>query len=228
MNPASPSRRLTLTDLLAVAAGIVWHALLVFSCARYAGVDAFFHVAESRSLVSEGLFAGVTSLPFTVLGEHGPDHHFLFHLLGLPFAFLPDFQAVRVTAVFFAVVATGGTIVWLRRQGVARPWLWALLLVAATEVYNFRMSLLRSQTLDLPLLLFAIAFVMAGRARAAGVVAFLFSWAHHGATILIPVAGLCVVAAMLTRRMVPLRAAAWLVGGFVLGQVINPWFPQNL
>ena len=140
-----------LSDAVAVLAVVAWHAALVLTCVRYVGIDAFFHVAETRSLFSEGLFAGVTSLPFTVLGANGTDHHFLFHILGAPLAFLPDFQAVRWSAVFFAALATGGLIAWMRHQRVPRPWLWALLLIAASEVYNFRMSLLRSQTVDVPI-----------------------------------------------------------------------------
>jgi len=217
-----------ITDGITVLVAVAWHAALILLCERYVGIDAFFHVAESRSLITEGLFAGVTSLPFTVLGEHGTDHHFLFHLLGLPLAFLPDFTAVRSSAVLFAALATGGLVAWMRHMRVPRPWLWALLLLATSEVYNFRMSLLRSQTVDVPLLLFGVAFVVAGRPRAAAILAFAFSWAHHGATILVPTAALCVVATLVSEKRVSLRAAAWLVGGFVLGQLINPWFPQNL
>lgn len=236
-----------LWDGLAVAAAVAWHAALLFVPERYAGVDAYFHVGQSRELWTQGLTAGVRALPFTVLGEGGPDHHFLFHVLGLPLSFVGGLVGVKLTALLFAGVATCGVVAWLRAMRAPAPWLWTLLLLATSEVYNFRMSLLRTQTVDVPLVLFAVTFVIAGRRRAAALLAFVFAWTHHGATVLLPVAVVCVVGVWLARRLAGStpdravdrpgaaagladvgRAAAWLCAGFVLGQLVNPWFPDNL
>ena len=215
-------------DRVALLAALAWFAAVIFPCQHPGLDDAFYHLAQARAMVRDGLATGVDTLPLTVLGAHGPDHHFLLHLLQLPLAWLPYPWDVRLGMLAFGWLACGGFWAWLRWSRVPLPGVWTLFLLAGSEVFGFRMSLLRGQSLDLPLLLFGASAAARARPKLALVAALLFAWAHHAAVLLVPVAALAFGAARLATGRWQLRAPLWLVGGLLLGQIVNPWLPRNI
>ena len=213
---------------IALALAVLWHALTILLCAPLRLDDGFYHLRQAQILRDQGLFAGISSLPLTVLQQNGPDHHLLLHVLQIPLTFLPYPWDLRLGMLLFALVATLGTWGFLRWSRV--PWAgwWTLALLAGSEVYGFRVSILRAQSLDLPLLLVGIGAAATGRVAWAFGAALLFSWAHHGATLLGPVAVVAALAARWRSGQWQLRAPVWLSLGFVVGQLVNPYLPRNL
>lgn len=214
-----------------IAAGLLaalWHLLLPWGTQRLHLDDAFYHLAEVRTWAREGLFGGITTLPRTVLGEAGPDHHFLFHVLIAPLALLDAEPALRLGAGLLAAASTLCVGWWLHRSQVPWPWLWLLLLLGASEVYGFRLGLLRAQAVDIPLLLAGLWQVLHGRAATALLLGFAFAWTHHGATLYGPVALLALLGQRLAGQPLQVRAALYLMAGVALGFVLNPWTPQSL
>ncbi len=229
--PSWPSTALRQTSGLwiAIALAVAWHAASIWLAAPTWNLDdAYYHLHQARMLGAEGLFAGVTSLPRTVLGDAGTDHHFLFHLLLLPCAQLPDALALPLAAAAIAALASVGMIVTLHGLRVGWLPLWTLLLLGSSEVYGFRVALVRAQSVDLPIVLLAVALLVRGRAAAAGCLGFAFAWLHHGSLLVVPIAGAVVVAGWLRGDRLALRAPVWLCLGVAAGFVINPWFPHDI
>jgi hypothetical protein len=213
---------------LAPLVAAIWHLSLPLGSQRLHLDDAFYHLAEIRSWATEGLLGGVTTLPRTVLGASGPDHHFLFHVLLSPLLLLDVETALRLGS---GLLGAGGSLavwIWLRRSAVPYPGLWLLLLVGASEVYGFRLGLLRAQSLDIPLVLAGLWQVVHGRHKSALLLGFVFAWSHHGATLYGPVALLALLGQRLAGQPLQWRAALYLMGGVGLGFVVSPWFPQTL
>lgn len=214
---------------IAMAIAVAWHAASVWLAApTYNLDDAYYHLHQARMLGVEGLFAGITSLPRTVLGEAGTDHHFLFHLLLLPCAQLPDALALPVAAAAIASLASVGMIAALHALRVGWLPLWALLLLGTSEVYGFRVALVRAQSVDLPIVLLAVALLVQGRAVAAAFLGFAFAWLHHGSLLVVPIALAVVAAGWLVEGRVGLRAPLWLCLGTAAGFLVNPWFPHDI
>lgn len=213
---------------IALALAVVWHALTILLCTPLRLDDGFYHLRQAQILRDHGLFAGISSLPLTVLQQNGPDHHLLLHVLQIPLTWLPYPWDLRLGMLAFAWVATLGMWAFLRWSRVPLAGWWTLALLASSEVYGFRVSILRAQSLDLPLLLVGIGAAATGRVGWAFGSALLFSWAHHGATILGPVAVVAALAARWSNGVWQLRAPLWLLLGFGVGQLINPYVPRNL
>jgi hypothetical protein len=71
----------------AVFAALVWKLL---PADAVLSLDGFYHFTIARLMWETGPVVGVTWLPLTVLGEAGPDHHWLWHLLLAPFGAVED------------------------------------------------------------------------------------------------------------------------------------------
>jgi hypothetical protein len=167
-------------------------------------------------------------LPFTVLGERGTDHQWLFHLLIAPLTLLGHDAAAVNAACAIAGAATAAAIVpILRRAGVPWAGLVAVTMMFAADILPARFIALRAQNIALVLIL-AMMFAIAWRRTAwVGVIAFLFTQSYHGAVIM----GLliaCVLGAQAVRERRPQWSAITAVAiGVGAGLLLSPWFPRN-
>lgn len=214
--------------------GVFGVSLLAFGWAVLPGdaalsADGYYHMTIVRLMAETGPVVDVSWLPLTVLGEHGPDHHWLWHLLLTPFAAIDDpFAGLKWAAVVSAsVVPLGlyGAARWARIPGAAGV---ALLAVVSAQIVPGRLVMLRAQ--NLAIVLVALALVAMGRRRhlVLAAIAFAFMQSYHGAILLGPlVLAWTLIVAARERRLDPLPAAA-VAGGVLLALVANPWFPDNV
>ena len=80
--------------------------LIQFSTKNLVGTDGYYHIKFSSLMRTEGLKPGFPWLPLTILnpGEFA-DHHFLFHVLLIPFTFGDLVFGAKLASVLFASFA---------------------------------------------------------------------------------------------------------------------------
>jgi hypothetical protein len=214
--------------LLFGACAFAFHAMLARSDLLM-DPDALYHFKIARLILERGPWVDVSWLPFTVLGEHGPDHHWLFHLLISPLTLLgSDLDALAWAAAIVGAFVPAALLPMLARAGVPWPALFALAAVAASELMPARFLMLRAQNLALVFMVAALFTLASRRVLWTGIVAFLFKQAYHGAVILGLLAVATLAAHGLVNRRVDIRPALAAAAGVALGLLASPWFPANV
>jgi hypothetical protein len=215
----------------AVIVGVLWY--IQSGAAGIIDPDGYYHIRWSEQLglgFAEGRLAHFVWLPLTILNEHDyADHHFLFHVLQIPFTWFGDLMTgAKVSAVFYATLAylaCYALIVWSR---VRYPLLWLLPLVTSSLIVVARMSLPRAPAVMLILLALTFWLLLTRRAVWLGVVAFVTVWTYS----LFPLIGIFAffwtVGVWLEERRIEWRPVVAAAVGIALGIVVNPYFPNNV
>ncbi len=212
--------------LLAITAT---HYAIYSGSGQWTDPDSPYHHLLIAALWHDGPWYDVSWLPWTVLGTHGTDHHWLWHLLLSPFAAIDDI-ALRVDLVnaFAFALIPAGTCLALRCLRVRYAPLWALLMLAATTIPLYRWSMARAQNLAWLYVIFFIVALAMRKRWAIFLVPFLFMHSYHGAAMIAaPALMMVMVIAWRERRFdLPLLALPLLGGALAL--VTSPWYPQNI
>jgi hypothetical protein len=192
-------------------------------------IDGYYHIKIAQWIAREGLFVDIRWLPLTVLGEHGPDHHWLWHVLLVPFTWFGDlYDGLRwglvVTAAAVPAVLTGFALA-LR---IPLAPLFALAACTSALIMPGRLLMLRAQNLALLLMVAALFALARRRPMLLCGIACAFMLSYHGSIILIPFVALHLAVVALTERRFDYRAPLVVAAGLIAGLVLTPWFPQNL
>ncbi|RME12137.1 MAG: hypothetical protein D6802_05095 [Ardenticatenia bacterium] len=206
--------------------GLAW---LQFSTPNLVGNDGYYHIKMAYLLRTEGLRPAFIWLPLTVLNSNQfVDHHYLFHVLLMPFTFGDLRLGAKWGSVFMAALA--GVALWwiLRRRRVPWATLWALGFFVVSDAFLYRMSMPRAQSLSLFFLLVAVAWLLDGHYRRLALLGFLYVWAYNAFPLLIVLTGAYGVATLLAEGRFEWRPLAYSLLGIAAGLVVNPYFPQNV
>ena len=205
-------------------------AYIQFASPHIVGNDGYYHIKVAELTRQQGLPLAFPWLPLTILDEHGySDHHMLLHVLQAPFTLLAELDvASKWAAVALATLACGTFYFVLVGFGVRYPFVWLLVLFAASAPFLYRMSMARGQSLGLAFQLLAMSLILKRRPVGLGIVAVLFVWAYNAFPLLL----VLVLLGLLTHYLVdgtleyPLVLGAGI--GVACGLVVNPYFPQNV
>ncbi len=190
--------------------------------------DGHYHLRVIQWIAHEGLWSDIPWLPFTVLGERGPDHHWLWHVALLPLAWLPDQQALLWGAAVNGALAVAAIALVMRLLGVPAAPLFAVLAVTAGTLMPMRLMMLRTQNAAVVYMMLAVWAMARERYKTLGVIAFLFMESYHAGVIMGPMAAIgCLVRSSTERRVVltPLVAVG---AGLSAALLVSPWFPRNI
>lgn len=214
--------------LVWLAAGAVL-AVVQFAIPDLAGRDGYYHIKLASLMRSEGLTLQFPWLPLSVLsaGEY-VNHHFLFHILLIPFTFGDLILGAKLAAVVFGATAFAALWWLLANQRVPYAWAWALGGLALSEAFIYRLSMPRAQSLSLVIILLAMHFLFEQRLRALFIIGFAYVWLYDAFPLLIVVVLAHAAAVLAHTSKVNLRPLAYACGGILAGLVINPYFPKNL
>ncbi|MEK7631423.1 MAG: hypothetical protein AAB445_00955 [Patescibacteria group bacterium] len=220
----------------------------------FADPDSFYHARMGVLTAEQGAVRDFPWLPYTTLGQHYIDQHWLYHVLLVPFVTLMDpLAGIKLATVFFAALLIT-TVVWfLMRQGVRHAWIWGAVLLAATP-FTFRMSLAKAPSLSLATLIIGIFLLFNGKRWASFILAWFFVLLYGGFFVLIAAAGIYLAVSMafdLVQHLWSFRArvhdfvhSPWwrwrgfvqyrplqvfgcVLGGAAVGTVANPFFPNT-
>jgi hypothetical protein len=223
--------RLSRPDLWPLQLGLVLAVLFAWvqsAAPGLAGVDGYYHL-RMAALMRTDLTPEFVWLPLTLLNPAGyVDHHWLFHVLLVPFTGGDLIAGGRVAAAIFAAAAlyTAGQL--LRSQQVPFAGLWTILLFAASSAFLYRLSMARAQSLSLLWILAALYFMLHRRERWLIPLGVTYVWLYNAFPLLIGAAAVYVLAVRIVEGRWRWSPLAFAVLGILIGLVVNPFFPRNL
>lgn len=196
--------------------------------------DGYYHIRWS-ALLWESLrdFKGLpdfTWLPLTVLNPADyADHHFLFHLLQIPFLWLFEpVMAAKIAAVFYGSLAIF-SVYWLMfRYKVDHLLIWLAALLTCANPFWYRMNMAKAPPLTIIYSIIGIYLLFERRYVWLLPLMFIFVWTYSLFPLLFVAALIWVAIVGWNERVFEWRPLAYTFTGMVLGNVINPYFPNNL
>ncbi len=196
--------------------------------------DGYYHIKWS-SLLWENFRQGkwlpdFTWLPLTVLNQGAyADHHFLFHLLQIPFLwFFEPVMAAKIAAVCYGSLAVF-SVYWLMfRYQVEYLLLWLVALLTCANSFFFRMNMAKAPPLTIIYTIAGIYLLFERKYIWLLPLMFVFVWTYSLFPMLFIAAFIWTLIIAWNERKLEWRPVAYTLGGMILGNVINPYFPQNL
>jgi len=208
---------------------ILFLSLVQFSTPNLAGNDGYYHIKMAELLRVEGLKPYFPWLPLTILnpGEFS-DHHFLFHVLMIPFTLGDLILGAKWASVIFASFAF--LCIWwlLRNQHIPYSGLWTLGLLAISEALIYRMSMPRTQSLSLAILVLGLNFALQKKYWYLLPLSFIYVWLYDAFPLLVVLAIIYILSQWLIGGKLDFRPLVFVLLGVTFGLLINPYFPDNI
>ncbi|HXG66095.1 MAG TPA: hypothetical protein VNO70_13420 [Blastocatellia bacterium] len=191
--------------------------------------DGYYHIRWSAMLrESFPRLPPFQALPLTTLNEQDyVDHHYLFHVLLIPFTFGDLRFGAKLAAAVFASVGITSLFALLVVWRVPYRWLWLAPLVASSEPFLYRMSMTRAPSLSLAFLGLGAYLILKRKLVLLALLSFAFVWLYSLFPLLIAFAFAHTVAVYLCERRIDLGAVTASTLGIAAGMVVNPYFPKN-
>jgi len=196
--------------------------------------DGYYHIKWS-SLLWENFKHGhwlptFQWLPLTVLNPHDyADHHFLFHLLQIPFLwFFEPVTAAKVAAVMFATLAIFSVYWMMFRYGVKHQLVWLAALMTCSNAFFYRMNMAKAPPLTIIISVLGIHLLFQRKYVWLLPLMFAFVWTYSLFPLLFIAAVIWTIIIAWNERRFEWRPVVYTGVGLVLGNIINPYFPQNL
>jgi hypothetical protein len=211
---------------------------VVFSVVQWStpgiiGIDGYYHVKIAWLMAQQG-WKILFPVPFpwlqlTVLnpGEF-TDHHLLFHLLLAPFTLIDLRIGAKLAAVVFASSSLLVMYQLMAENRVRAPLLWLMIALASAGPFLYRISMTRRQSLTILLLLLSLLVAFRGKPRWLLPIGFAFTWLFDGFPLLLGVCGAVFIGFWWERRRPEWGLLIYPAIGVLLGNLINPYFPNNL
>ena len=192
--------------------------------------DGYYHIRWAAMLRENWPhLPAFKALPLTTLNEQDyVDHHYLFHVLLIPFTWGDLRTGAKLAAVVFSSLGIASLFALLVAYQVRYRWLWLAPLVAGSEHFLYRMSMTRAPALSLALLGAGTYLILKRKHLWLGVLSFLFVWSYSLFPLILAFALAYSIAVYLSERRIDLWGALASFIGIVAGLVINPYFPKNL
>lgn len=196
--------------------------------------DGYYHIRWS-AMLWENFKHGhwipeFTWLPLTVLNAQDyADHHFLFHLLQIPFLwFFEPVMAAKVASVFYGSLAIF-SVYWLMfRYKVDYLLLWLAALLTCATSFLFRINMAKAPPLTIIYTILGIYLLFERKYIWLLPLMFVFVWTYSLFPMLFIAAIIWTIIIAWNERRFEWQPLAYTVGGMILGNVINPYFPNNL
>ncbi len=196
--------------------------------------DGYYHIGWSQELwnsfKSGHWLPEFKWLPLTVLNPQAyADHHFLFHLLQIPFLwFFEPVMAAKVAAVFYSSLAIFSVYWLLYHYKVDYLLLWLLALLTCANPFFYRMNMAKAPPLTIIISVIGIYLLFEKKYVWLLPLMFAFVWTYSLFPLLFFAAIIWTLIIAWNELRFEWRPLAYTSGGMVLGNIINPYFPQNL
>ena len=196
--------------------------------------DGYYHIRWSQLLwenFSQGKWLPTFQwLPLTVLnpGDYN-DHHFLFHLLQIPFLwFFEPVMAAKVAAVTFGTLAVFSVYWFLYRYNNDYMLVWLAAILTCANMFYYRMNMAKAPPLTIIITILGIYLLFERKYVWLLPLMFAFVWTYSLFPLLWIAAVIWTVIIAWNERRLEWRPIAYTTAGMILGNVINPYFPDNL
>ncbi|MCY7375771.1 MAG: hypothetical protein LH472_07345 [Pyrinomonadaceae bacterium] len=196
--------------------------------------DGYYHIRWSQ-LLWESFKSGhwlpeFVWLPLTVLSPQDyADHHFLFHLLQIPFLwFFEPVMAAKVAAIFYGSLAIFSAYWLMFRYQVDYLLVWLAALLTCASSFLFRINMAKAPPLTIIISIIGIYLLFERKYVWLLPLMFVFVWTYSLFPLLIFAAFFWTMIIAWNERRFEWRPLAYTLGGMISGNIINPYFPQNL
>lgn len=234
---APPVRRpspATLRSTLETAAGFAL-ILAVMGWIEFGGPaildnDGYYHIRWAAMLRENWPhLPPFKALPLTTLNQQSyVDHHYLFHVLLVPFT-LGDLRVgAKLAAVVFSSLGIVSLFALLVAYRVRYRWLWLAPMIAGSEHFLYRMSMTRAPALSLALLGLGTHLIFKRKHVWLALLSFVFVWSYSLFPLMLAFTLAYSITVYLAERRIDLWGTLASAIGIVAGLVINPYFPKNL
>lgn len=196
--------------------------------------DGYYHIKVSQLFwdnFSSGKWLPTFEwLPLTVLNpEHYNDHHFLFHLLQIPFLwFFEPVTAAKVAAVVFSTLAIFSVYWLIDRYKVKYPLIWLGAIFTCAPMFYYRMNMAKAPPLTIVITIAGIYLLFERKYIWLLPLMFAFVWTYSLFPLLFIAALIWTAIIAWNERRIEWQPVAYTFGGMLLGNIINPYFPNNL
>ena len=192
--------------------------------------DGYYHIRWAATLRENWPhLPAFKNLPLTTLNEQDyVDHHYLFHVLLIPFT-LGDLRiGAKLAAIVFSSIGMASLFALLVVWRVRYRWLWLAPLVAGSEHFLYRMSMTRAPALSLVFLGLGTYLILNRKPIWLGILSFIFVWSYSLFPMILGFALVYSIAVYVSHRRFDFWGALASLIGIIAGLVINPYFPKNL
>lgn len=196
--------------------------------------DGYYHIRWS-SLIWENIkqfkwLPDFTWLPLTLLSSADyADHHFLFHLLQIPFLwFFGPVMAAKVAAVFYGSLAIFSVYWLIFKYNVNYMLIWLGALLTCSNPFFYRMNMAKAPPLTIIYSVIGIYLLFERKYIWLLPLMFAFVWTYSLFPLLFIAACIWVAIIGWNERKFEWQPLAYTFGGMVLGTVVNPYFPNNV
>src|SRR5712692_3003990 len=228
--PRSHSLRSALEIAAALALILAVMGWIEFGGPAILDNDGYYHIRWAAMLRENWPhLPAFKALPLTTLNEQSyVDHHYLFHVLLIPFTLGDLRMGAKLAAVVFSSLGIVSMFALLVVQRSRFRWLWLAPLIAGSEHFLYRMSMTRAPALSLALLGAGTYLILKRKHLWLGMLSFIFVWSYSLFPLILVFALAYSVAVYLSERRIDLWGAVTSFLGIIAGLVINPYFPKNL
>ncbi len=196
--------------------------------------DGYYHIRWS-SLLWESFSNGhwlptFEWLPLTVLNPADyNDHHFLFHLMQIPFLwFLSPVMAAKVSTVVFSTLAIFSVYWILHRYKVGYPLIWLAGILTCANMFYYRMNMAKAPPLTIIITVLGIHLLFQRNYKWLFPLMFAFVWTYSLFPLLWIASVIWVAVIAWNERRFEWEPLVYTTAGMIIGNVINPYFPNNL
>jgi hypothetical protein len=223
-------------------ASLAWFGFLQLDYS-FADPDAFYHAKMPLMIVEQGASTTFPWLSATTLAYSYTNHHFLFHLLLIPFVLISPLIGLKVATVVFSSLAVL-TFFWLLRRLNVVGAFWYTFLLLASDPFVFRLSLAKSQAIVLILLFLLLYCIIHRKYLALILLSCLYVWVYAGWPLALVVVTLySIISAVwfllkspnIFKKIGNLKVLSQsylafisVVVGLTCGIFFSPYFPGNL
>ena len=196
--------------------------------------DGYYHIRWSQLLWQNfSQFKGLPDfpwLPLTVLSTDSyADHHFLFHLLQIPFLwFFEPITAAKVAAVVFATLAVFSCYWLVLHYKINYPLVWLLGLLTCSSAFYYRMNMAKAPPIAIIFTIIGIYLLFERRYVWLLPLTFAFVWAYSFYPIVVVAAIAWAVILYWNDSKIEWQPVVYSAVGAIAGNIINPYFPRNL
>ncbi len=169
-------------------------------------------------------------LPLTTLNAVDyADHHFLFHLLQIPFLwFFKPVMAAKIATVFYGSLAIFSVYWLLFKYKVDYLLIWLAALLTCSNPFFYRMNMGKAPPLTIIYSIVGIYLLFERKYIWLMPLMFVFVWTYSLFPLLFIAALIWVAIIGWNERKFEWQPLAYTGAGMILGNIINPYFPKNI
>lgn len=203
--------------------------IVQFSSENLAGNDTYLYIKLADMAKSGGLTGEFPWLNATVINKNFTGLHFLYYILLIPFTFLGSLTAAaKIASIFFLSLTLAVFYAVLKSLKLRLGYIWILLLLAGSTYFLTRMNFARPLSLSVIFTLLVFFSLVKKNNLLLFAASFFFVWAHGSFPLSVLLAFIFLAVNYIFKKELYYKSVLFSLGGIILANLINPFFPNNL